>query len=58
MVDFSHSSELLELRDRVRQFIREKIVPLEHDPRQGPHGPDDDLIQEMQESILGNNLIL
>ncbi|MDF2367972.1 acyl-CoA dehydrogenase family protein [Sneathiella sp.] len=49
MVDFSHSAELLELRDRIGQFIREKIVPLEHDPRQGPHGPEDALIREMQE---------
>jgi len=37
MIDFELPSELEELRQRVDAFIREKVVPLEHDPRQKPH---------------------
>ena len=47
MIDFSLPSELVELRDRVRQFIVEKIVPLEHDARQTPHGPTEEMRLEM-----------
>jgi acyl-CoA dehydrogenase len=47
MIDFSLPAELVELRDRVRTFIEEKIVPLEHDARQTPHGPTEEMRLEM-----------
>ncbi len=47
MIDFSLPSELVELRDRVRTFIEEKIVPLESDARQTPHGPTEEMRLEM-----------
>ncbi|MDF3075925.1 MAG: acyl-CoA dehydrogenase, partial [Alphaproteobacteria bacterium] len=47
MIDFSLPAELVELRDRVRSFIEEKIVPLENDPRQTPHGPTEEMRLEM-----------
>lgn len=47
MIDFSLPAELVELRDRVRLFIEEKIVPLESDARQTPHGPTEEMRLEM-----------
>ena len=47
MIEFSLPQELIDLRDRVRLFIEEKIVPLEHDPRQTPHGPTEEMRLEM-----------
>lgn len=47
MIDFSLPAELVELRDRVRGFIEEKIVPLENDARQTPHGPTEEMRLEM-----------
>lgn len=41
MIDFELPNELVALRDQVRRFIAEQIVPLEQDPRQGPHGPSE-----------------
>lgn len=47
MIDFSLTSEQKVLRERVREFIVERILPLERDPRQGPHGPQDDFRREL-----------
>jgi acyl-CoA dehydrogenase len=47
MIDFEIPSDLAKLRDRVRTFVREKIVPYENDPRQGPHGPEESLRLEL-----------
>ncbi len=46
-MDFSIPPELAELRDRTAQFIRDRIVPLESDPRQTRHGPTDDFRREL-----------
>ncbi|CAM3800092.1 acyl-CoA dehydrogenase family protein [Polynucleobacter antarcticus] len=46
-MDFALSPELIALRDRTRQFIVEKIIPLEGDPRETPHGPTDVFRQEL-----------
>ena len=47
MIDFSLDSELIALRDRVREFIRRTVVPAE--PRDtGEHGVDDGLRRELQ----------
>lgn len=47
MIDFEIPSGLAELRDRVRSFIREQIVPYENDPRQTMHGPEESLRREL-----------
>ena len=47
MIDFSLPADLVELKARVDRFIREAIVPLERDPRQGPHGPSEDFRREL-----------
>lgn len=46
-MDFSLSPELLDLQQKTRQFIAEQIIPLEKDPRQGPHGPEESLRAEL-----------
>ena len=46
-MDFSIPPELAELRERTARFIREKIIPLERDPRQGRHGPTDEFRREL-----------
>ena len=46
-MDFSIPPDLAELRDRTRAFIRNQIVPLEHDPRQGRHGPTEEFRREL-----------
>src|SRR5271168_380649 len=47
MIDFSLPEDLIDLRDKVTAFINDQIVPLERDPRQGPHGPAEELRFEM-----------
>ena len=46
-MDFSLSPELLELQARTRAFIAEEVIPFELDARQTPHGPTEDLRQEL-----------
>lgn len=47
MIDFSLPDNLVRLRERMDQFIRDEIIPLEHDPRQGPHGPTEEFRNEL-----------
>lgn len=47
MIDFSLPEDIVALRDRVARFIRDEIIPLEHDPRQGPHGPTEEFRKEL-----------
>ncbi|GHE78447.1 putative acyl-CoA dehydrogenase [Camelimonas fluminis] len=47
MIDFELSPELTTLRDRVETFIASKVVPMENDPRQTPHGPAEELRLEL-----------
>jgi alkylation response protein AidB-like acyl-CoA dehydrogenase len=47
MIDFALTPALSELQQRVRDFIARQIIPMESDPRQGPHGPDESLRQEL-----------
>jgi alkylation response protein AidB-like acyl-CoA dehydrogenase len=49
MVDFSLPPALADLQARVRRFIAEQVIPLEGDPRQGAHGPDEPLRTELIE---------
>ena len=46
-MDFALSPELQELQQRTRDFIRDRIIPLEDDPRQTAHGPTEDFRREL-----------
>src|ERR1700733_11424186 len=43
-----HEDRRPALAARVEAFVREVVVPYEHDPRIGPHGPSDELVQELR----------
>jgi len=47
LMDFSLSPEIQALRERVRQFIHEQVIPCENDPRQDSHGPYRELRNEL-----------
>ncbi|HVN89366.1 MAG TPA: acyl-CoA dehydrogenase family protein [Candidatus Binataceae bacterium] len=47
MIDFEIPAEHLAVARKTEEFIREEIVPLERDPRQGSHGPSEELRLEM-----------
>ena len=47
MIDFSLPPALVDLQQQVRRFIDEQVVPLERDPRQGAHGPEPALRDEL-----------
>ena len=47
MIDFSLPRELVDLKQRTEEFIREHVIPLENDPRQTAHGPSDELKQAL-----------
>lgn len=57
MIDFQVPRELEELRERVQAFVREHVIPREDDPRQGPHGPSDDLRRELQALARARGLL-
>ena len=38
-----------EIASRVERFVREIVVPYEQDPRNGHHGPSEDLVQELRQ---------
>jgi acyl-CoA dehydrogenase len=42
------SESPLEIAARVEAFVRDVVVPYEGDPRRGPHGPSDELVQELR----------
>ncbi|TDU26749.1 acyl-CoA dehydrogenase [Panacagrimonas perspica] len=46
-MDFTLSAELLDLQQRTRQFIADEVIPLENDPRQHAHGPEESLRDEL-----------
>ncbi len=46
-MNFSLPPELTSLRDRVRAFIHEQVLPYERDPRCGAHGPEESLRREL-----------
>ena len=47
MIDFSLTQKQADLRERVLAFVRAEIIPLENDPRQGAHGPSEELRREL-----------
>lgn len=60
MNDFSTTPDLdrgRRLAERVEIFVREHVVPFERDPRQGLHGPDDSLVQQMRDMARAEGLL-
>ena len=49
MIDFEIPADLAALRDEIRAFVSEQIVPYETDPRLTRHGPDDELRADLVE---------
>jgi len=47
VIDFEIPDELAALRDEVRAFVADKVVPYETDPRVTRHGPNEDLRTEL-----------
>lgn len=45
------------LVEATRDFIRNTVIPREHDPRIGPHGPSDDLVQELRTAARAAGLL-
>ena len=43
------SARALDLADRVEDFVRTVVVPLEKDPRRTSHGPTDELVAELKD---------
>lgn len=56
-MDFQLSKELLDLRERVRIFITEAVIPLENDSRAGAHGPSEALRRELVERARAARLL-
>ncbi|WP_077032911.1 acyl-CoA dehydrogenase family protein [Pelomonas sp. KK5] len=46
-MDFSLTARQQELQERTRAFIARGVMPFEHDARQTPHGPTEDLRNEL-----------
>jgi acyl-CoA dehydrogenase len=47
VIDFAIPAETAALRDEIRAFVTEEVVPFETDPRLTRHGPDEDLRTEL-----------
>ena len=46
-MNFELSEEITSLQSQVRRFIREEIIPMEGDPRQTSHGPNEAMRDEL-----------
>jgi acyl-CoA dehydrogenase len=42
---------------RVAAFVREAVIPYERDERRGPHGPSDELVQELRDKARAAGLL-
>jgi len=56
-MDFELTPKQRELQQRTREFITQKIIPLESDPRLGDHGPEPSLRQELVELARAAGLL-
>lgn len=56
-MDFTIPADLAALQARIRRFLAEEVIPMENDPRQGPHGPTDDLRRALVERARGAGLL-
>jgi alkylation response protein AidB-like acyl-CoA dehydrogenase len=56
-MDFSLPPDLQELQQRTRTFIHDKIIPLEADSRQTPHGPTEEFRRELVALAAAEGLV-
>ena len=56
-MNFSIPPDLLALQEKTRRFIAEEIIPMESDPRQSGHGPDEALKQALLEKARVHGLV-
>ncbi len=56
-MDFAIRDGLVELKERTERFVREAILPREKDPRQGAHGPTEELRRELVELARAAGLL-
>ena len=56
-MDFAIPPDLAALQERTRALVRERIVPMEGDARQGAHGPEEGLRQELQAIVRREGLL-
>lgn len=56
-MDFHLTTTQERLRDQVRAFIAERIIPFEADPRQTAHGPGEELRQALNEHARAAGLL-
>ena len=57
MIDFEIPSEIIELRERVSQIVRDRIVPYETDPRNEVHRVQDSLREEIVDIVRKEGLL-
>ncbi len=48
-MNFTVDPAIAELAARTREFVKDKVVPFESDPRWGGHGPDESLREELND---------
>ena len=51
------SAEAQEIADRVETFVREKVAPMDTDPRHDSHGPLEELCDELKEMARAEGLL-
>ena len=56
-MDFTIPPDLAALQERTRELIRNHVLPLESDRRQGPHGPDESLRRDLQSIVRAEGLL-
>jgi acyl-CoA dehydrogenase len=56
-MDFSIPPDLAALQERTRALVRDRIIPMEADPRQGPHGPAESLRHDLQAITRAHGLL-
>ena len=49
--------DVAQLAARIERLVREKIAPYERDPRRGPHGPSDALVNELKALVRAAGLM-
>jgi len=57
VIDFEIPQELAQLRDEIRTFVEEQVIPFETDPRLTRHGPNEDLRTELVELARKHGLL-
>lgn len=57
MVDFSIPPDLQRLGDKVRDFVCQQVIAYERDPRNGAHGPSDELRLELNGLARAHGLL-